>query len=301
MARARGSGSAPPLAAARSLAELLPELMIAARVLAATVQPGWHGHRRAGIGDDFWQFRPLSPGESVRAVDWRRSAREGTLFIREREQETPHTLWLWADLSPSMDYRSPLAQAVKRDRALVLALALGLVAAHAGERVGVVGAPSLSGGAGTDERLARQIVDVGDAGLDGDLARLRRRHDVVLVGDWLDPVDRTAGRLDRLASLGVRAHLVAVSDPGEETFPFTGRTDFVDPENGSSLRVGRAESWREDYLVARDDHMTRIAALAARPGWSFLAHRTDRPASGALVALGARLSQLDPGTGDLVR
>ena len=56
--------------------------------------------------------------------------------------------------------------------------------------------------------------------------------------------------LDVLARHGVRAHLIEVSDPAEEDFPYAGRTEFVDPETGEKLTSGRAETVRDDYRLA---------------------------------------------------
>jgi len=44
--------------------------------------------------------------------------------VREREWEAAHTFWLWPDISPSMAFRSHLSPISKRDRALVLTLAV---------------------------------------------------------------------------------------------------------------------------------------------------------------------------------
>ena len=105
------------------------------QLFAATVAAGWHGRRRAGPGEDFWQFRPFMSGESMRGIDWRRSARDETLYVREREHENAHTVWLWADPSPSMLYKSAGATVSKESRALVLALALAELLSRSGERI----------------------------------------------------------------------------------------------------------------------------------------------------------------------
>ena len=119
---------------ARALADALPDLLVEARQVAMTVNAGWHGRRRAGAGENFWQFRPFVAGEPVKRIDWRRSARDDHLYVREREWEAAHTVWLWADLSSSMAFRSHLSQTTKRDRALVLLLALADLLAETGER-----------------------------------------------------------------------------------------------------------------------------------------------------------------------
>ena len=110
---------------AQAVAERLPELLLDALRVANTVAHGIHGRRRAGTGETFWQFRQFIPASDPAAVvDWRRSASSDTLYVREREWEAAHTFWLWPDVSPSMAFRSHLAPLSKRDRAVVLTLAM---------------------------------------------------------------------------------------------------------------------------------------------------------------------------------
>ena len=133
------ASSGRSLAEAKSLAEHLPDLLVEARRVATSVLAGWHGRRRAGPGENFWQFRPFLAGEPPARIDWRRSARDDHLYIREREWEAAHTVWIWADRSPSMAYVSTLALQSKMDRALVLSLAAADLLVRGGERVGAPG------------------------------------------------------------------------------------------------------------------------------------------------------------------
>ena len=93
---------------ARSLSATMPRLILEARRVAATVIHGLHGRRRAGTGENFWQFRRFVSGEPAARVDWRRSARDDHLYVREQEWEAAHTVWIWPDRSPSMVFASPL-------------------------------------------------------------------------------------------------------------------------------------------------------------------------------------------------
>src|SRR3954463_9515912 len=122
-------------AKARALAETLPRLILEARKIAATVIHGLHGRKRAGPGEQFWQYRRFMSGEPARMVDWRRSARDGVLYVREQEWEASHTVWIWPDRSPSMLFTSNLAQESKLERTLVIAFALAELLVHGGERV----------------------------------------------------------------------------------------------------------------------------------------------------------------------
>lgn len=277
------------LVAAKALAAGLPDLLVEARRIAATVISGWHGRRRAGPGETFWQFRPFSDGEPAMRIDWRRSARDDHLYVREREWEAAHTLWLAADLSPSMAFRSRLANAGKRERALVLLLALAELAARGGERVGMLDVVTPTASRTAAERIATALAHRLPAGEAPaalpDVTTVRRFSDVVLIGDLLDPFTDTADWVQQLAGRGVRGHLVQVLDPVEETFPFDGRTEFRDPESGLRLVAGRAEAWAEAYRRRLLAHREALKDLARRTGWSFVLHHTDRPASEALIAL----------------
>src|SRR4030088_1586397 len=110
--------------AARTPAESIPRLILEARRIAATVIHGLHGRKRAGPGENFWQYRRFLSGEPARRVDWRCSARDDQLYVREPEREAAHTVWIWADRSPSMVFTSPLAQVSRLDRTLVVGSAL---------------------------------------------------------------------------------------------------------------------------------------------------------------------------------
>ena len=79
----------------RTLAASLPRLVLEARRIAANVIHGLHGRRRAGAGESFWQYRRFVSGEPAQRVDWRRSARDDHLYVREQEWEAAHTVWLW--------------------------------------------------------------------------------------------------------------------------------------------------------------------------------------------------------------
>ena len=275
--------------AAKSLSSTLPDLLVGARRVAATVAAGWHGRRQAGPGETFWQFRPFSAGESITRIDWRRSAKDDHLYVREREWESAHTVWLWPDLSPSMEFRSRLAATSKRDRAVVVTLALADLLARAGERVGLPGILKPTPSRQAAERAADAVVQLAERRALPDPTPIRRFSDVVLIGDFLDRIETIEATCARIAGSGARGHLVQVMDPAEETFPFAGRTEFRDPETGERIVAGRAETWSEAYRERLAVHREALRALAARLGWTFMLHHTDRSAAEPLLALHARL------------
>jgi uncharacterized protein (DUF58 family) len=276
----------------RTLAATMPRLILEARRVAATVIHGLHGRRRAGPGENFWQYRRFVSGEPSARVDWRRSARDDHLYVREQEWEAAHTVWIWPDRSPSMAFASPLVRDSKLYRTLVVALALAEVLVEGGERVGIPGLMRPTGSRNVIERIAQAIMhDRSERpSLPPNFSPSPLAEIVLLTDLWSDigDVRRT---ITQLSSSGAQGHVVQIVDPAEETFPYWGRIEFVEPEGGGTITAGRAETWRVDYIARVSRHRTEIRSETDRLGWSFIIHRTDHPATELLLALHARIGQ----------
>lgn len=278
---------------AHGIADRLPELVLEASCIAATVVHGIHGRRRPGPGETFWQFRQFQTNDAAQLIDWRRSAGSDHLYVREREWEAAHTVWLWPDFSPSMNFKSRLAAVTKRDRALVIALAAAELLVRGGERVALLGLTQPSASRKATTRMAEAIATHADASAQAasqpPKARLGRFSSTLLVSDFLDPPTVTREHVEALAGNGVAGHMVQVLDPAEETLPYEGRTEFMGMEGEERWLADRAESLRPQYRAKLAAHRAELAAIAARFGWSLLVHHTDRPASELLLTLLMRL------------
>jgi uncharacterized protein (DUF58 family) len=274
----------------QTLAATMPRLILEARQVATTMIHGLHGRRRAGPGENFWQYRRFVSGEPAARVDWRRSARDDHLYVREREWEAAHTVWIWPDRSPSMVFASPLVRDTKLYRALVVALALAEVLVEGGERVGIPGLMRPTGSRNVIERMAQAIMhDRGErASLPPDFSP-SPRAEIVLLSDLWSDIGDVRRKITQLSGGGARGHAVQIVDPAEETFPYWGRIEFVEPEGGGRITAGRAQTWRTDYAARVQRHRAEIRAETDRLSWSFIVHRTDRPASELLLALHAHI------------
>jgi uncharacterized protein (DUF58 family) len=115
--------------------------------------------------------------------------------------------------------------------------------------------------------------------------------EVVVLSDLWSPVDDIRKTITQLSANGSQGHLVQIVDPAEETFPYSGRIEFIEPEGFGEITAGRAENWRADYTARLARHRDEIRAETSRLGWSFTIHRTDRPANDLLLALHARIGE----------
>ncbi|MCY4030706.1 MAG: DUF58 domain-containing protein [Hyphomicrobiales bacterium] len=255
---------------AEQLALSLPPLRATATLARASVDPGVHGHKRAGTGESFWQFRRFQEGDFRSDIDWRASARHEHLHVREREKEAPLRFRLWWSNAHTMSYRSKRKLPYKHERAAVLLLALARLLRRGGEKV-----ETLEGEA--ENPLNRAPAE-------------SRASCLILAGDFLDVSDDLYEQMRPLASGNATGHLLHIIDPAEEKFPFQGRTGFTNAEGAVRQILGNAEDCTHEYQNRFTRHCDRIGKIARALGWSLQRHYTDETAQDALLQLHQRLS-----------
>lgn len=248
---------------------------------------------RSGPGSEPNEARPYQPGQDdVRRMDWNVTARSHEPHVRaplaERELET----WALVDGSASMDFGTALYE--KRDLAVAVVAAIGLIADRPGNRLGArvaagndltripagTGVAALRRTLRTLMALPRQapgqrpVTDLGAA-----IARLAAEHPRpglrLVVSDFVDDPDRWARPLRRLTA---RHEVIAVEvvDPRELELPEVGLLTLIDPETGRRHEVQTSRRRiRERYAAAAAAHRERTAAGFRAAGVAHLTLRTD--------------------------
>ena len=265
----------------------LPALLARAEHLAGAVLPGAHGRRRAGTGDDFWQYRPAQMGDSRRMVDHRRSARGDQEFVREREWQIAQSVMLWVDQGASMRFASDKGLPDKADRARLLGLALSILLLRGGERVGLTGT-ALPPRRGNPQvlRLAELLCQEDTREYAPPEHRGMIPHArAIFISDFLGDLDPVRTALTKAADRGVRGVLCHLLDPAEEAFPFAGRTIFESV--GGTLRheTLKANDLRDRYLDRLAARKDELQQLCVRTGWRYGLHHTNASAQSALLWL----------------
>lgn len=273
---------------AELLGQSLPPLLAQAEMLASTVMFGEHGRRRAGQGDEFWQYRSAAQGDNARQIDWRRSARSDQHFVREREWQAAQSVSLWVDTSKSMAFSGDKARQPKAHRAKLLALSIAVLLLRGGERVGLVGfaSPPRPGrrqmihlaeqmGAGSPEE------DYGAPTSAGIMPHGR----AVFLSDFLGDIGPLEAALSAAADKGVRGAILQVLDPAEEDFPFHGRTIFESMGGGLRHETQQADDLRDRYLARLAERKARLEEMGRAVGWHVSQHHTGQPAQSALLWL----------------
>jgi len=279
---------------AEAEAARLPPLLARADRLAGAVLLGLHGRRRAGLGDDFWQYRPVSEGDQRRQIDWRRSARSDAEFVREREWQIAQTVMLWVDGGASMRFASDKDLPEKADRAQLLALAAAIVLDRGGERIGLTGhALPPRRGAAQIARLATMLTETRGAAdyAAPDARGLPPRARALFVSDFLGDIEPVRTALTSAADRGVRGVLLQVLDPAEEAFPYRGRAIFDSIGGTLSHETLKAGDLRARYLERLAARKDALRELCRATGWDYACHHTDSSPQTALMWLYGALGE----------
>lgn len=249
---------------------------IAVRRLADTLSHGTDRSRFLGSGLEYVQSRPYVPGDPVKSIDWRVTARTGEVHIKEYEAPKRMPAWILFDTSASMTYAS-----IERSKYMVAAQIAGGIAFACLDRVSPVGLlgtgqrelrvnPSLSKDevmqwlvklrrfrVGERTTLARRITELN--------ARLQNRALVFVLSDFHE-----SGAVDALKLMAQVHDVVALqlTDPAEEGIAGAG-----------FLRAAEAESGRAFVTHGRRLHVDPEATGRAlrRGGIDHLLIRTDEP------------------------
>ena len=274
-------------AKAEEQAARLPALLARAEHLAGAVLLGAHGRRRAGLGDDFWQYRPAQHGDSRRMIDHRRSAMGDQEYVREREWQIAQSVMLWVDQGASMRFASTKDLPDKADRARLLGLAMSILLIRGGERVGLTGT-ALPPRRGNPQvlRLAEILTQDDPTDYSPPEHRAMIPHArAVFISDFMGDLEAVKLALTKAADRGVRGVLYHVLDPSEEAFPFTGRTIFESMGGTLSHETLKANDLKSRYLERLAARKQELSELCALTGWQYGLHHTDASAQSALLWL----------------
>ncbi len=285
---------------ANSTTFLDPAALMAIRNLelrARTVVEGfWHGLHRSpyhGFSVEFTEYRPYTPGDDPRYLDWRLVARTDRYFIKKFEDETNLRCHLLVDNSKSMTFGS--RGYTKAAYANTFAATLAYFLSQQGDAVGLLTfdeavreyLPARNRPGHLRQLMLALEKEPGGAATDlsAPLKRMaelvRKRGLIVLVSDLLAPVETLETSLAMLTASGHEVLLFHLADPAELTFDFAAPARFLDLETGRDLFLEPSLA-RAEYTRRRDAHLAGIHAICQRLGISHHRLLTDQPLELAL-------------------
>jgi uncharacterized protein (DUF58 family) len=273
----------------------LGSLELRARVVVEGFRSGLHRSPYHGFSVEFTEYRPYTAGDDPRYLDWRVLARSDRSYVKKYEDETNLRCHLLLDRSRSMTYGS--IGYTKADYAATLAATLAHFLQTQGDAVGLMTfdetvrefLPARSRAQhlrplliAMEKPASGSATDLA-APLERFLRIVRRRGMVVLISDFLAPLDRLEEGLTMLAACGHETMVFLVHDPAELSLGFDRPAVFEDLETGRRLTVDPA-SLATEYRERFEAHLRQVRVAADRLGLSLAALTTDQPLEHALFA-----------------
>ncbi len=239
-----------------------------------------------GHGLEFEEVREYQPGDEIRSIDWKVTARSRKPFIKSFREERELTVVIAVDLSASLHTgsRKRLRQQALAETAAMLAL----IALRNNDRVGlllfsdrVLGYhPPRKNRSGVWQIIHEVYSSVApgaktDLGAATEYLRgvLKRPAVIFVLSDFFGDLS------PRSLSLLARKHdvtAIPVRDPLDGAIPDVGLVQISDPESGASRVVDSSDrAFRESYrhrVVQRWDATRRALQ---RGGWNLLEISTD--------------------------
>ena len=247
--------------------------------------------RRAGVGLQHLDHRDYQPGDEVRHIDWRQTARRRQPIVRRFESEAMADWTIVLDASSSMAVHG----AAKWQAAVRMAAAMSYALLHLGHRVGLLafGArlrAECPRGRGQHHyaaiaRLlgALQPVPQGDASALGACApHLHGASSVFALSDFLAN-DGMCRDLTALLQRCTALHAVQLSHQAETRLGAVGEFDLVDVETGARMQAQASERANALAVGERAAMTARLRGFCARSGVAFTDWDIATPWQHALV------------------
>lgn len=247
--------------------------------------------RRAGIGIQHLDHRDYAPGDEVRHIDWRQTARRRRPTVRRFESESASDWIILVDASSSMAVHG----AAKWRAAVRMSAAMSFALLSRGHRVGLLafGGRVLAEcprgrGQHSYAAIARLLAGLQPARA-GERSELgvcaRHVHgaaSVFIISDLLAD-DEMRSALSMLLQRCAALHVLQVTDSAETELRVAGDFDLVDVETGARMQT-RASARANELATGERDAMTdRLRSFCARSGIAFTTWSIAHPWQHALL------------------
>jgi len=259
--------------------ELIRQLKIidlATGALVEGLQAGFHHSVFKGQGIEFTDIREYVPGDDIRSIDWKVTARYNHPFIKEFTEERDQTFYFVFDVSGSAGFGSGTT---KQRKLLEVTASLAFAAIRNNDRIGLLLFSDrvekyIPAGRGRKHlvRLLNVMIDHKANSSKTDLAAairflasiLPRQSTVIILSDFASPPFSLPLRILR------RRHEVVairITDPREEELPDIGLIELEDSETGEQILVNTSDP------AFRDRYREQVASVSKELNMDFARNR----------------------------
>jgi uncharacterized protein (DUF58 family) len=263
---------------------------------------GLHVSRARGPGFDFDQHLAYRPGDDVRRIDWKATARLNTPFVRQTHAERELDAVMAVDVSPSMQIGA--GRYSKKEVTVLIAASLLFSSSADHVNTGFLTFSDRVLGWQPPRRASGRTWDLLEEiwGVEAEASRtsllsplrhmvstLRTMSVVAIISDFVTDEDVFSSAELRVLARQHDLMAIVVEDPTDTALP-PGR-GFIrvrDVESGSGMTIPLNERTRRSYSEVIAHRRRAITASCHRLGIDVAFVRTDRPAMEPVIELLAR-------------
>lgn len=245
------------------------KIELSTRRLMNDIMGGDYRSRFKGQGVQFSEHRVYSPGDDIRHLDWKVTARSKEPLVKQFEEERELNVLIIADFSGSEEFGSRLA--TKRQIVTELSAMIAYAASNSGDKIGMLLLSNkiqkvvpLKKGRNHVLRIVHDLVSTqtepgGTAlkeALEETLRTLKQSGIVFVISDFI-----AEGYEGSLKRLGKKHDLVVVpiEDPSEFTMPTIGTMYLEDPETGAiSVIDSTRGSFQKEWNTQSQEFKTKL-------------------------------------------
>jgi uncharacterized protein (DUF58 family) len=268
----------------------------AAKLIVEGYFQGRHRSPFYDFSSEFADYRPYTPGDEIRAIDWRAFARTDRFYIKLFRKETDMNCMVVVDKSNSMAYRGE-APISKLEYASYLAAALSYLMIRQGDKAGLAliddQLRKFVPPGGTTLTLQQMLVSLERIGPGGptQLASVlevifgivKRKGLLIVISDFLDDMARVFSALNMFAHKGFSILLFHTLTDDEINLPMAANALFRDPESSREVAV-EPDAIRAAYQQEMQSFLSEMESNAKARRMHYHLATTDAPYHHALEA-----------------
>ena len=268
------------------VASLLPSLLSYSSILLKNIHAGLHSTRFAGKGENFWQFKEYSQGESIMNIDWRKSASSKKILIKQNEKELSKTIYLYFDRSYSMNYKSKNISYNKFFFSALLALTLCKLFSKNKEKIFIFNSYNKPIDCSTNiNNFNNSFLTNSKQHTFPSINHFKDKSLCIIFSDFLYEKKELQELIIKLKKKEILGYMVHVLDPMEVNFKLSTATFLSDLETNETLVLDKNKDFEKEYSAKIKELEKNLRSISSNSNWKYYKFSTDEDISNFLINL----------------
>ena len=268
------------------ISNLLPSLLSHSSILLKNIYAGLHSTRFAGKGENFWQFKEYTRGESVVNIDWRKSASSKKILIKQNEKELSKTIYLYFDRSFSMNYKSNGGLYSKFFFSALFTLTLCKLFSNNKEKVYIFNSDNKPINCSANiNNFNKSFLSNQDKHAFPIINHFKDKSLCIFFSDFLFENKELEILLTKFKNKGILGYIIQILDPMEINFKLNSTALLDDLETNETLILDKDKNIENQYNLKIKELEKSLRNIASHSNWNYYKFSTDEDMTKFLINL----------------